>query len=88
MAPICIEMITTTDYLHTASDLEAYVAGQKAGPFRPAAWHPKVRGLCPDDGVAVGVAFYDMVYETKATATKRSREMLTYVKALRAGLAA
>lgn len=78
MSPFAADLAVTMEYLHTATDLHMVVCGAKGQD-----WHAKVRGTDPEDGAVIGVAFYDMTYEFKADATKRARELLAHVKALR-----
>lgn len=69
----------STDYLHTATDLHTVVPGS------PGKWRAVVRGTVHDDErpAVVGVAWYDSTYHLKADATKRAREVLRAVKAMR-----
>lgn len=86
-SPFAPALAIGTDYLHTATDLHFVVAGQSPSRWTRGhtdGWHAKVRGSAPEDGATVGVAFYDVVYETKAEATARARQLLAHVKKLRA----
>lgn len=84
LGPFDPTLAETGDYLHTATNPHSVVCGQKAAPFRPAQWTAHVRGTDPDDGAVIGIAWYDVKYDTKARATARARELLAHVKALRA----
>lgn len=70
----------STDYLHTATDLHTVVPGS------PGEWRAVVRGTVQNDDqrpAVVGIAWYDSTYHLKADATKRAREVLQAVKAMR-----
>jgi hypothetical protein len=84
MTTICEDMIFTSDYLHTATDLHVVICGSKAKPFHPANWHPVIRGTDPDTGAIIGVAGYEMVYEKKVDAAAKARLIMAHVKKLRA----
>lgn len=77
MSPFDSVLAETSDYLHTATDLEKYVAGE------PGCWFAKVRGRCPDDGTSVGVAWYCGDYRLKSEAYRRAGQLLSHVRALR-----
>lgn len=77
MSPFDPALAETSDYLHTASDLEKYVAG------RPGCWFAKVRGRSPDDGAAIGVAWYHGDYALKSEASRRAGQLLRHVRDLR-----
>ena len=71
---------TSTDYLHSATDLHIVTPGT------PGNWRAVVRGTVHDDNrpAIIGVAWYDATYDRKADATKRAREVMRAVKAMRA----
>lgn len=78
MTTICADLIETSDYLHTATEIRIVIAGRKGE------WSAKIRGTS-EDGAEVGVAYYDGgPYETKALATQKARLMFAHVKNLRA----
>jgi hypothetical protein len=72
------DLIGTTDYLHSATAIYSVVCGRKGE-----GWSAHVRGRDPDDGAHIGVAWYELDYERKADATKRARQLLAHVRALR-----
>ena len=79
-------IIPDDTYLHDATDIRAVVKGRPAqGASTPAEWHPAVVGIAPDSGAQVTIAGYEQEYEKKADASKRARDLLRYVKRLRAG---
>ncbi len=80
---LCQELVCTTEYLHTAQNLRIVIAGQSVKIGARAEWHPKVRGTDPETGADVGVAYYDMIYGTKADATMKARLLLKHIKGLR-----
>lgn len=77
MSPFDPALAETSDYLHTATGLEKYVAGA-AG-----CWFAKVRGRDPEDGAAVGVAWYHGDYHLKSEASRRAGQLLSHVRSLR-----
>lgn len=75
MLPFNPELAVACDYLSSAADFRFVVAGDaKMG------WHPKVRGTDPEDGCEVSVAYYELDYPTKAEATKRARQLLSWAR--------
>ncbi len=79
------ELIDTTDYLHTATNLRPLVTGKKGNRILGIGgeWYGKVVGDAPDDGAQVTVARYDHPYELTADAKKRASALLQCVKLLR-----
>lgn len=84
MADLEKELVEVGDHFKTATDLRALVAGQAGNRTLGIGgdWIAKVVGIDPETGHQVTVAWYDHHYEKKADATKRSKELLKFLKGL------
>lgn len=78
MSPFDPALSGTSDYLHTAVNLEKLVTGDSH-----TGWYAHVRGYDPDDGAAVGVAWYCPDHLTKIEASRRAGQLLRHVRDLR-----